>query len=92
MKDSDGERGSGMMAGVILGAVIGAGIALLFSPRSGEETRRDLARRARALGEDTRERVGEASRRTRRELRRRRRELRERMEEGMESARERYRG
>lgn len=92
MKDTDGERGSGMIAGVILGAVIGAGIALLFSPRTGEETRRELARRARELGEDTRDRVGEASRRTRRELRRRRRELRERMEEGIDSARERYRG
>lgn len=92
MKESNEERGSGLIAGVILGAVIGAGIAMLFSPKSGEETRRELARRARELGDDARDRVGEASRRTRRELRRRRRELRDRMDAGIESARDRYRG
>lgn len=31
----------------ILGAAIGAGLALLFAPRSGEETRADIRRRAR---------------------------------------------
>jgi gas vesicle protein len=79
-----------MVAGIILGAVIGAGIALLFSPRSGEETRRQIARRARELGDDAVDRVERASRRTRRELRRRRKELRERMEDGIDAARDRY--
>lgn len=34
----------------LAGLAIGAGIALLFAPRSGEETRRDIERRARKVG------------------------------------------
>jgi gas vesicle protein len=34
----------------LAGLAVGAGIALLFAPRSGEETRRDLERRARKIG------------------------------------------
>ncbi len=44
------------VAPFLLGALIGAGIALLFAPRSGEETRETLtqgARRLRAAAEDT---------------------------------------
>ena len=40
----------------LFGALIGAGIALLFAPRSGEETRENItqgARRLRAAAEDT---------------------------------------
>jgi len=42
-------------AGVALGAMIGAGAALLFAPQSGEETREILSERAR----DVRGRIGE---------------------------------
>lgn len=35
----------------LAGLAIGAGIALLFAPRSGEETRRDLERHARKVGD-----------------------------------------
>ncbi|HEU5050403.1 MAG TPA: YtxH domain-containing protein, partial [Gemmatimonadales bacterium] len=70
-KDEDERGAGGLVAGVILGAIIGAGIALLVAPRSGEETRRQISRRAREFGDDARDRIGEASKRTRRELRRR---------------------
>jgi gas vesicle protein len=34
----------------LVGLAVGAGLALLFAPRSGEETRRDIERRARKVG------------------------------------------
>lgn len=38
--------------GMIIGAVLGAGIALLVAPQAGWETRRSLSRRARSLAGD----------------------------------------
>jgi gas vesicle protein len=43
-----GGAGTGI-AMFLLGAAIGAGVALLFAPQSGEETRADLRRGARRL-------------------------------------------
>ncbi len=43
----------------ILGLAVGAGLALLFAPRSGEETRRDLQRRAREVGDQAQDLVSE---------------------------------
>ncbi len=40
-------RGNGLMVGTLLvasGAILGAGVALLLAPKSGKETRRDIAR------------------------------------------------
>jgi len=66
----DAEGGSGkartFAAGLILGALVGAGLALLLAPQSGADTRRDLARRARLLRDEARERYDEAKRRLRR--------------------------
>lgn len=39
-------------AGIALGAVLGAAVALLLAPASGDETRHHLARRVRGLGGD----------------------------------------
>jgi gas vesicle protein len=36
--------------GMIIGAVLGAGFALLLAPQSGWETRRSIARRAGSMG------------------------------------------
>jgi gas vesicle protein len=41
------QDGGSSLGPFILGAAIGAGLALLFAPRSGEETRADIRRRAR---------------------------------------------
>ncbi len=58
-------------AGLIIGALIGAGVALLIAPQSGEETRRFLRRRARRLAagaqdryEDAKDRLARVRRRT----------------------------
>jgi gas vesicle protein len=42
------EKHSGGASDFLLGALIGAGVALLLAPRSGRETRADIGRRARA--------------------------------------------
>jgi gas vesicle protein len=50
----DGGAGSGL-ALLLLGAAVGAGVALLFAPQSGDETRAELrrgARRARRKARD----------------------------------------
>ena len=53
---SENNSGS-MMAGVLLGAVIGAGLALVFAPMAGRETRRHLGDAARKLGSGTKDRM-----------------------------------
>ena len=64
-------------AGVALGAVIGAGAALLYAPQTGEETREMLSERAHRFGgrigdrlDDARGDLGWYMRRGRRKLRR----------------------
>lgn len=49
--------GASFVLGVMAGAVIGAGVALLFAPKTGEETRRVLGEQYRGLAE----RVSEAT-------------------------------
>ena len=39
-------------AGIAVGAILGATVALLFAPASGDETRHGIARRVRNLGGD----------------------------------------
>src|SRR3989304_6484401 len=48
-----GERDDGVVMGamlVLVGAILGAGAALLFAPQSGRKTRRDISRYARKTG------------------------------------------
>ena len=49
------EKHSGGVSDFLLGALIGAGVALLFAPRSGRETRADISRRARAAQDRVRD-------------------------------------
>jgi gas vesicle protein len=85
--DSAGSAGA-LLAGITIGALIGAGVALLLAPQAGEETRRDLSRRARELRDEATDRWDDATHRARREVRRRGRQLRERLDEGMDQVRE----
>ncbi len=66
----DGESGNGrgrsFAAGLIIGGLVGAGLALLLAPQAGEDTRRGLARRARRLADGARDRYDEAKERVRR--------------------------
>lgn len=47
----DDRQGGGFMFGLMAGAAIGAAVALLFAPRDGAQTRRDLSTSAQKLGE-----------------------------------------
>ena len=52
------EKHSGGVGDFLLGALIGAGVALLSAPRSGRETREDISRRARAAQDRVRDVAG----------------------------------
>jgi gas vesicle protein len=72
MNQGNGSGGTGILMAVAAGAIVGAGVALLFAPCSGVETRDWLARRSRALKEGTTsaiERGKQAIRRTGSEIR-----------------------
>jgi hypothetical protein len=55
----------GFAAGVVFGALLGAGIALMFAPERGDKTRRRLRRRLQRLREEAAEGLQRAGRRTR---------------------------
>jgi|WetSurSiteA1Bulk_404760.scaffolds.fasta_scaffold490675_1 gas vesicle protein len=49
------ENNGGMLhflAGAVLGGVIGAGVALLFAPQSGKETRKMIKEKVKDVGEE----------------------------------------
>lgn len=69
-------RTAGFMAGVLFGAMLGAGFALLLAPDRGDKTRGKLRKRMRSLRDDAREGIDKAGSRTRKELRRRQRHIR----------------
>lgn len=73
-RDSGGGLGS-----FVLGALVGAGLALLFAPKSGEETQEELKERAKKLRVVAEERVREAQR-----------QLEERLDEAREGVQARY--
>jgi len=53
-------EGGGGLGSFILGALIGAGLALLFAPQSGEETQEEIKTRALKLRDSAKEHVREA--------------------------------
>lgn len=73
-RDSGGGVGS-----FVLGALVGAGLALLFAPKTGEETQEELKEQARKLRIAAEERVREAQR-----------QLEERLDEAREGVTTRY--
>ena len=72
-------RGSGFFLGLVLGAVVGATLAILFAPQEGEKTRNLLLEQ----GEDIRKR-------TEGTLDQVSGQLRERMNDALSSGREKY--
>lgn len=74
------ERESGGGVGsFLLGAMVGAGLALLFAPKTGEETQEELKEQARRLRGAAEERVREAQR-----------QLEERLDDAREGVSSRY--
>lgn len=102
MKDRDEvpyivvQRDSGSSVGSFLvGALLGAGVALLFAPRSGEETQQDLKERAIRFRDAAEDRVKDAQRQIEERMEQARVELmarvdavRDAVDSGREAARE----
>jgi len=70
MEYEDERQAFTFIAGLALGTLIGAGVALLLAPQSGERTRRKIARAAEDLGDTTRDRLDEAGEDVRRKAQR----------------------
>ena len=72
-----GSSGLSFLSGILVGALIGAGVTLLTAPARGEVTRRRVTRRLRDIQDDTRDHVDDlrsaAQRRLLRQRSRRRR-------------------
>jgi hypothetical protein len=69
----------GFLGGLVLGALIGAGVALLVAPERGDVTRRRLRTRLRDAGDDAKEQLEDWRDDAERELRRHRRKLQRRL-------------
>jgi gas vesicle protein len=67
------ERGGGQVGSFLIGALLGAGIALLLAPKSGKETQEELKEHGRRIKASAEDRIREAQRH---------------LEERLESARE----
>jgi gas vesicle protein len=75
---------AGFAAGLVVGALLGASVALLFAPERGDRTRRSVRRRLERLREEAAEGLGRAGRLTRKDVLRRRRHLRDRLEKALD--------
>lgn len=53
--DNDDQHIAGFIAGLVVGALAGAGVALLMAPQSGRRTRRHIVRVAEDLGDNARD-------------------------------------
>ena len=62
--DANGRNsGATFLIGFIAGSMLGAGLALLFAPKAGDETRREVAEQAQRVRDKAREGLGSASER-----------------------------
>ena len=80
---------AGFLAGIVFGAFLGAGLALLFAPERGGDMRKRLRGRMRELQSDAIDSLDRAGSRTSKELSRRKRRLKLELERLRERARER---
>jgi gas vesicle protein len=92
----DGEGGGvhtgSLLTGLIIGAVLGAGAALLLAPQSGEKTRRMLRKRGTDFRRDAERKLVRARKDARRLVRDKKEALLERVNEGIERLEERLNG
>ena len=70
----------GFLSGLVLGALAGAGIALLLAPERGDITRRRIRKKFRDVSTDAREQFDDWKDDAGRELKRRQRQVRKRLE------------
>jgi gas vesicle protein len=78
--ESDGASGIiGFIGGLLLGTLIGAGVALLVAPERGDVTRRRLRTKIRDAGDEAKEHLEDWRDDAERELRRHRRKLQRRL-------------
>ncbi len=83
MAEAEGATGIvGFLSGFVLGALAGAGLALLLAPERGDVTRRRIRKKFRDVSSDAREQIDDWKDDAERELRRRQRQLRKRLERG----------
>ncbi len=69
IEENDGGSAKPFVVGFFIGGLLGAGLALLFAPHSGSDTRRYIKRRARRIAdgakdkyEDVKDRIRDARR------------------------------
>jgi gas vesicle protein len=81
MAENNGGSAGGVLVAFALGAAVGAAVALLYAPASGEDTRRKLAEKAR----EGRERAEATAREGREFIARQRETLKEVVDRGREA-------
>ena len=87
--DEEGGWDTGpFVAGLVVGAAVGAGLALLFAPAPGRTTRRRIRRRIATLEAEAVDRMEDAGKVVRREFKDRKEALRDRIERGIERVEE----
>ncbi len=69
----------GFTAGLVLGAIVGAGLALLVAPDRGDVVRQRIKRSLRGVQDDARDRLDDWRGEARRELKKQRRRLQRRL-------------
>jgi gas vesicle protein len=79
-EDKGSREGGGFLTGLVIGAAVGAVVALLFAPASGEETRRLVRRRAKAIERQAASAWMAERDAARHALRRRRKQLKEKVQ------------
>ncbi|HWA58313.1 MAG TPA: YtxH domain-containing protein [Gemmatimonadales bacterium] len=73
------------LAGIVLGAAVGAGMALLWAPERGKSTRRAIRRRIHELGEDAADGYASARQEVQRLLKEKKAALRDKVKDLAES-------
>lgn len=79
-QDGEGWDAGSFITGILVGALVGAGVALLLAPRSGAATRRRIRRRAVDIAHDAKSGLASA----RDQLREKKEALRDRLVNGLD--------